>query len=146
MARGPPDPSRELELVTSGVSGPEAETCACSTRRIGKGITAARSSEWIGDIGVVKNVEELGSELCSQPFLELHSLGQRKIPVVVGQATENPRSHPNGKQAAATSNAEDTDQRYAEVMAKQQLDQSDKDFLQRYIKDGLSQLREQGLY
>jgi hypothetical protein len=31
-------------------------------------------------------------------------------------------------------------------MAKQQLDQSDKDFLQRYIKDGLSQLREQGLY
>jgi len=42
---------------------------------------------------VVKNVEKLGSELCSEPFLELHSFCQRKIPVVIGQATENPRSH-----------------------------------------------------
>jgi hypothetical protein len=52
----------------------------------------------------------------------------------------------NGTPAAVASNAEDTDKRYAEIMSKQELDQSDKDFLQTYIKNGLQSLKEQGLY
>ena len=47
---------------------PQAEKRASIARRIGILVGAAGSSERVGDIRVVENVEELGSELRSQTF------------------------------------------------------------------------------
>ncbi|PYS49482.1 MAG: hypothetical protein DMG13_23270 [Acidobacteria bacterium] len=74
IARGPPDPSTGFELVTSGVSGRKPKLAPAVAEGSVQGIVATRSSKRIRDIGMIQNVEELGSELSSEAFLELPSL------------------------------------------------------------------------
>jgi hypothetical protein len=86
IARGPPDPSTVLELVTSGVSGPKPKLVPAAAEGSVKEITASRPSKWIGDIGVVKNIEELGPKLGFVAFPERPGFRHLEVHINVRQA------------------------------------------------------------
>src|SRR5205823_6504086 len=68
---------------------PETKAGACSPGRIRIRVVAARPSEWIGQIGVVQNVEELSTELGSKMLFEIPGLGDRHVPVGEGRTPKN---------------------------------------------------------
>lgn len=54
---------------------------------------AILSSEWIGKIGMVKEIEKLGAELRSKALRKVPILGHRKIPVLEAGVAEDIATH-----------------------------------------------------